>query len=135
MYGLRDDLREAWDSRDSRAQEWVAFELRRLYSLAVRDQNKSISIESSKTNIKRGSYFGIGSEPAPKLTILEQVLFHFQRIADTRAMHCKNVACQHPYFVKPVGQRTASYCSTVCSEEARRLTYRTSQQRRRKGTN
>jgi len=133
IYGLRSDLRTAWDSRDLRVQEWVAFELRRLYSVAVRDQNKAITGKPSRRKPERDSYFGSGREPAPKLTVLEQVLFHFQRIAETRAMHCRNPDCQHPYFFKPVGQRTAAYCSADCSEVARRQTFRSSQKKRREG--
>lgn len=141
-WGLRENLRAAWQATDLREREWYIYELRRLYARhtevyslrAMEPALKSIvnrlvsqSPESESVSLgmqqlgaefrNRSRFYGYWVDPPPALTAFERTMFHFQRIAH-RARKCENPECMAPYFfMKRKGQK---YCTEECALPAQR---------------
>jgi hypothetical protein len=142
IYGVREHLRAAWDAADQDQRDWFIHEVRRLYSFKVNERTAE-HLDAALPAIRRK--LGVSTEPTPfevelgtaasatatrlrhsgmwpweyppetPFDLLMRYLQHHSR----EALHCKNPGCVAPYFFKEEGKRTQTYCSEVCSREAR----------------
>lgn len=115
---LREFLRKAWISSDTRERDWYLFELREIYNqmarrgkMSLRErQQDDLAVEVSDPRYS-----------PPPIGPLEAALFYFQRIGH-RARYCLNKECSAPYFFAT--RKGQKYCSEKCAlpaqQEAKR---------------
>jgi hypothetical protein len=111
---LREMLRRAWDTPDSREREWLCFRIRDHFAVMMRRRNmthEEMLKEESDVTITGPRY------TAPPITPFEAAIFHFQN-QDKRVRHCRNPECQEPYFF--ARKRNQEYCSPDCAEYGQR---------------
>jgi hypothetical protein len=142
IYGVREHLRAAWDAADSDQRDWFIHEVRRLYSVKVNERmakrlgaampairkKLGASIDPTQFEDELGAVAaamaarlrqsGIWLQEYPTETPFD-LLMRYLRHHSREALHCKNPGCLAPYFFKEEGKRTQTYCSDVCSREAR----------------
>jgi hypothetical protein len=116
----------AWDSHGLREREWYIFQARQEHYFStvyypLRDARVSAAVSAGadadqefvRTTAEED---GVRISP-PALTPFEQVIYHFQRIAE-RASRCGNPECPAPYFFAT--KKGQKYCSSKCSGPAQR---------------
>lgn len=157
MSALRHLLRQSWMSSDLLRREWFVFLFRRFYAETVRrvesireDAGKKLllgwrtrkeqvdwilgqsgrSIELLSNFMDAEQVGAAYKEAPPPSTPFEECAYFLQRKLN-RAQHCLNPACPSPYFFKT--SRHQKYCSTDCSDEAKRRKKRDWWERNRGG--
>jgi hypothetical protein len=123
---IREILVRAWDAPNQREREWYIFQARLEHHFftvyyPMRDARVAIAVRAGadpdSESIRRTAEEEEVRISPPRVTPFEQVMYHFQRIAD-RARHCGNAECPAPYFFAiKKGQK---YCSSKCSAPAQR---------------
>lgn len=134
--GIREHLRQVWDSPDLRHREWYLYRLRDLYdrhsrylegrelaasllrvSGALDNESHTTMAQASKDVVERGRFWGLLVEGPPDLTLFERSMFRFHRVI-TRARHCGNPECPAPYFFAT--KKRQKFCSPVCGAPSQR---------------
>ena len=110
---LRDMLRKAWATADTREREWICFRFRDSYASMVRREPMSAD-ERRKEDFSvdvAGPRYAL-----PPVNPIEAAVFHFQHSRNAR--HCRNVECPAPYFF--ANKKGQEFCSPDCVKPAQR---------------
>jgi hypothetical protein len=133
IVGMREYIRSAWDSPDSRHRSWYMGAFRflgqkhtqALQSTRVLGSLGNLAQERSGLPLQAGArefwdrarFWGQFTEPCPPHNAFEELAFHFLRVSE-RLRHCPGQDCRTPYFL--IMKRGQKYCSARCSAPALR---------------
>jgi hypothetical protein len=128
---LRESLRKAWVSPDSRHRDWHLFTLRRDYQQhrvviqnygshenLLKTMKPSALADGDAAYAQKRMQDSEAIDAVPPVDFIEAAVFHLQTSIAERAKYCRNSACTAHYFIAV--KKWQKYCSEECAGPANR---------------
>src|SRR5207247_2012793 len=113
---LQEQLRLAWDTRDSRARQWYCIQLRvYFHQLHARQEHMH---RPRPAGVYAGPPAAFPLLELPDKTEFEMAMYYFQDDLANKAKHCGGTTCTKPYFLAT--QKGQQHCSKECAADAKR---------------